>query len=153
MQENITHTRKPAFRQGLMFGIPLGIFFVVCAVILDLTQRGVVSSTLILTGIGALIVAILGCLLAGVRASRQTGRIGTGALAGLWAGLISSVITGASNVVFFAVTHAGAYQILLALALVELEYGVLAAVFGLGIGALGSLIGKPRMSHLVKTSS
>src|SRR5438270_6278364 len=97
MQKQFTRTGNPAFRQGLLFGLLLGLFSIVLNVLLSLAGLstwfiGAIESTF--TGIGTfmsivgLIVAILAYLFAGRRASQHTDQVGTGALAGLWTGLI-----------------------------------------------------------------
>lgn len=151
MQGNSTRTGNPAFRQGLLFGITLGIFFIVFNVTkvgtllagaLNLSSTG----TGALISIVALIAAILAYLFAGIRASQQTGGVGTGALAGLWTGLISSVITWVDTLVFFYATHGGANQLLFQIAIFGTLSIALALVLGTGIGAIGGLVGKRRAS-------
>src|SRR5947209_16316716 len=102
MQMNTTLTGNPAFRQGLLFGLLLALFSIVLNVILSLAGLstlflGAIMMTFTsigyLTSIVGLIVAILAYLATGRRAAQQTGRVGTGALAGLWTGFISAVIT------------------------------------------------------------
>jgi hypothetical protein len=167
MQKHVTRTGKLAFRQGLMYGLSLGIFFIVCNVILSFAKSGtflaggiyVYSSTSTgnstLFSIGGPLVIILVYLLAGLRASRQTGRVAAGTLAGLWTGLISAVITDVYAIVFlFASTSLGQNtqggQLLSDFAILSALSGifglVLALVLGIGIGALGGLIGKRRAS-------
>ena len=152
MQTNATRTGNPAFRQGLLFGLLLGIFSIVFNVILSLARLsplfiGAIETTF--TGIGllisivGLIVAILAYLLAGMRASQQTGRVGTGALAGLWTGLISAVITWLYAFVYYATSPPPTtypFSVLLLLsAILSIPVTLL---FGAGIGALGSLLRK-----------
>ena len=85
MQKQFTWTGKPAFRQGLLFGILLGLFSIVLNVMLSLAGLstlfiGAIETTFtgsgLLISIVGLIVAILAYLLAGMRASQQTGRVG-----------------------------------------------------------------------------
>jgi hypothetical protein len=150
MQTNTTRTGNPAFRQGLLFGILLGLFSIVFNVILSLARlstlfNGAIQITF--TGIGylisivGLIVAILAYLIAGRRASQQTGRVGTGALAGLWTGLIGAVITWGYAFVFFATSPTNAPQLsgLILSAIVSIA---LTLLFGAGIGTPGGLLRK-----------
>jgi len=111
MQKQFTWTGNPAFRQGLLFGILLGLFPIVLNVMLSLAGLstlfiGALETTF--TGIGhfisivSLIVTILAYLLAGRCASQHTGKLGTGALAGLGTALIGAVITLRYVCVFYA---------------------------------------------------
>jgi hypothetical protein len=79
MQNVLSRVRNPALRQGLIFGIILGI---------ALLAISFISSGLTFT----LILCLLAAFIAGMRASQETGRITTGTLAGLWTGLIGIFI-------------------------------------------------------------
>jgi len=153
MQTPFTRPGNPAFRQGLLFGILLGLFSIVLNVILSLAGLstlfiGAIEFTFTgignLISIGDLIVAILAYLLAGRRASQQTGQVGTGALAGLWTGLIGAVITWMYAFVFYATkgpspTTAPPLSVMVLNALLSIAVTLL---FGAGIGALGGLLRK-----------
>ena len=151
MQTNATRTRNPAFRQGLLFGILLGIFYIVFNVILSIAKLSTLFIGAIVlenTGSGllislvALIVAILAYLSAGRRASQQTGRVGTGVLAGLWTALIGAVIKWVYALVFFATAPTIAAPPLSEMVLSAILSIALTLPFGAGIGALGGLLRK-----------
>ena len=159
MQTNATRSGNPAFRQGLLFGLLLGLFSIVFNVILSLAGLsplfiGAIETTFTGSGlvisIVGLIVAILAYLLAGRRASQQTDRVGTGALAGLWTGLISAVITWVYALVFYATPAATAEHLSASSDYPGLSTFVISGIlsitvtllFGAGIGALGSLLRK-----------
>ena len=153
MQKQFTRTGNPGFRQGLLFGILLGLFPIVFNVILSLAGLstlfiGALETTF--TGIGhfisivSLIVTILAYLLAGRRASQHTGQVGTGALAGLWTALIGAVITLMYVFVFYATkgpspTIAPPLSAMVFNAILSIPVTLL---FGAGIGALGGLLRK-----------
>jgi len=153
MQKQFTRTGNPGFRQGLLFGILLGLFPIVFNVILSLAGLstlfiGALETTF--TGIGhfisivSLIVTILAYLLAGRRASQHTGKLGTGALAGLWTALIGAVITLMYVFVFYATkgpspTIAPPLSAMVFNAILSIPVTLL---FGAGIGALGGLLRK-----------
>src|SRR5256714_6150395 len=151
MQKQFTRTGNPAFRQGLLFGILLGLFSIFLNVMLSLAGLstlfiGAIETTF--TGIGhfisivSLIVTILAYLLAGRRASQHTGKLGTGALAGLWTALIGAVITLMYVFVFYATkgpspTIAPPLSAMVFNAILSIPVTLL---FGAGIGALGGLL-------------
>jgi hypothetical protein len=79
MQNALARVRNPALRQGLIYGIILGIILV--------------GLNFFITGLIFIVgLTILAALIAGMRASRETGRLTTGTLAGLWTGLIGTLI-------------------------------------------------------------
>lgn len=79
MQNMLARVRNPALRQGLLFGIVLGVILV--------GLNFVISGLIIIVGL-----TILAALIAGMRASRETGKLTTGTLAGLWTGLFGTLI-------------------------------------------------------------
>ena len=79
MQNALARVRNPALRQGLIFGIILGVILV--------GLNFVITGLIFIVGL-----TILAALIAGMRASRETGRLTTGTLAGLWTGLIGTLI-------------------------------------------------------------
>lgn len=79
MQNVLARVRNPALRQGLIFGIVLGVILV--------GLNFIISGLIFIVGL-----TILAALIAGMRASRETGRLTTGTLAGLWTGLFGTVI-------------------------------------------------------------
>jgi hypothetical protein len=163
MQKQETGTGRAAFRQGLLYGLGLGVFFIICNVILSFAKSGtflaggIYSYMSTSTGngalfsIGGLLVQIVVFLLVGLRAAQLTGRVATGALAGLWTGLISAVITDAYAIVSLFVSispgqNTLAQQLSSEFGIITIVFAifgiVLALVIGLAIGALGGLIGK-----------
>ena len=170
MQKNVTQTGKPAFRQGLLFGLSLGIFFIICNVILSFAKSG----TLLAGGIylytppstgnvalftsGGLLVPILVYLVAGLRASQQTGRVAIGTLAGLWTGLISAGMTFVYTIIFLFASgpfsqYSQSGELFDILAPIVSILGIALAVgLGAGLGALGGLIGKHRASPPIQPS-
>jgi hypothetical protein len=80
MQNALARVRNPALRQGLIFGIILGV------ILLAVSFIGFNNLTF------TLILCLLAAFIAGMRASQETGRITTGTLAGLWTGLIGTFI-------------------------------------------------------------
>ena len=151
MQTNSTPTGNPAFRQGLLFGILLGIFTIIYNAILSLAGLSTLfigAIMLVYTGSGFLIsmvgfiVAILAYVVAGMRATKQTGRVGTAALAGLWTALIGAVITWVYALLFYATTPAIAAPPLSEMVLDAILSIALTMLFGAVIGALGGLFRK-----------
>jgi NADH:ubiquinone oxidoreductase subunit 6 (subunit J) len=79
MQNVLSKVRNPALRQGLIFGIILGIILV---------GLNFIFSGLIIIAV----LTLLAAFIAGMRASQETGRTTTGTIAGLWTGLIGLLI-------------------------------------------------------------
>jgi hypothetical protein len=80
MQNALARVRNPALRQGLVFGIILGL------ILLAISFIGFSNFSI------TLILCLLAAFLAGFRASQGTGRMVTGSFAGLWTGLIGTFI-------------------------------------------------------------
>jgi hypothetical protein len=149
---NTTRPGNLAFRQGLLFGLLLALFTIVFNVILSLAGLSTLFLGAIMmtfTGIGhltsivGLIVAILAYLVAGKRAAQQTGRVGTGALAGLWTGLISAVITWLYAFVYYATSPPPTTYPFSGLLLLSAILSIaVTLLFGAGIGALGGFLRK-----------
>jgi hypothetical protein len=79
MQNVLARVRNPALRQGLIFGIILGI--------------ALVGLNFIISGLFIIaILTLLAAFIAGMRASQETGRMTTGTLSGLWTGVIGLLI-------------------------------------------------------------
>jgi hypothetical protein len=75
MQNALARVRNPALRQGIFIGIILGVVLV--------------GLSFIIGGLIIIVVlTLIAAYLAGLRASRETGRITTGTFAGLWTGII-----------------------------------------------------------------
>src|SRR5258708_9071888 len=153
------NTRNITFQQGLIFGLILGL---VSAVILLLNTFVISPSG---NGVLALLLSFLVFLLglaayfvAGILASKKTGKVSTGTFAGLWTGAIYGIIGFiVSMVLFFTVNLA---KILDAAKSSTLNpdafrtgaiiggvgfaiFGILFAVgLGAGLGSLGGLICK-----------
>ena len=147
MQTNSTPTRNTAIRQGLLFGILLGLFNIVFNVILSFTGlstlfigtiRFVYTGSGLLISIVGFIVALLAYLVAGMRATQQTGRVGTGALAGLWTALIGAVITWVFALIFYVAPTISAPPFS-AMVLDAILSIALTMLFGAVIGALGGV--------------
>jgi uncharacterized membrane protein len=94
MQNVTARTGNPALREGLTFGIGLGVVETILSIIDQYARLGLIMTLI------ELIVAVVAFWLAGSRASRQTGSVGTGAVAGLLTGLISAIITFAISMIF-----------------------------------------------------
>src|SRR5260370_17040198 len=86
MQDGVLLTGHPALREGLVFGVMLGIISFGTNLLHNFLDSNILISII---GVLFLIITIVLNLLAGVRASRQTGRVRTGALAVLIMYLIS----------------------------------------------------------------
>jgi uncharacterized membrane protein YeaQ/YmgE (transglycosylase-associated protein family) len=88
---------------------------------------------------------IISLLIVGALAGKHTGKIVTGTLSGLWAGMVGSVIT---TVTFFTLLMPSYYgysnsMSMMAANLTYMIFLVLAALgIGTGLGALGGLIGQ-----------
>ncbi len=93
---------NPSVRQGAIVGVVLGIIFAIVSLISSFTSLGAAGTIL---GYVLLLVGLVGFGYAGYRASTITGRIGSGAIAGLMAGLISYVISAIVSIILaFALT-------------------------------------------------
>ena len=151
MQDGVSLTGHPALREGLVFGVILGIISFAA----DLLHNFLNSNTLIsMIGVLFLIITIALNLLAGVRASQQTGRVGTGALAGLIMQLMSSLLGVISILtelfvfnsqlhrLFQSLSPAAASDMAQQFITVQIIYTVVVLVIGAVIGAIGGLIGR-----------
>lgn len=146
---------RPALRYGIIFGIILAVVVIAYSFI-----SGILGSlgTIVLFAI----YFIFG-LLAGRRASMQTGKVTTGVLAGLLAGVVSSVITSIISIIL-TVVNIDAYRqsfqqaanqqhlhitytnaLVIQTVLLDALFGlVLAALISMAGGALGGYLGKGR---------
>jgi hypothetical protein len=147
---------NPAMREGLTFGVVLGVIFVVQRIL-------TLTTSVSFTGFIVLILAIGAYVWAGIRASGETGKVSTGLLAGLWTGLFSSLIDLVGSLILAAAfigrmratieaalrqagspLHVTTGMVIL-FTVVGLVFGTIGGVlFGLGFGALGGAIGKGR---------
>jgi hypothetical protein len=158
MQGSALRQGHPALREGLVFGIILGIFELVSG----LLQNFVVPHNLYtFFSVMLLTLTIALILLAGVRASQHTGRVSTGALAGLIVELTSSVFgiinTLADIFVFDTFLHRGFLEAtsgqaqqfntnsFVIFVIIGIIIGfVIFPVLGAVIGTIGGLIGRRR---------
>jgi hypothetical protein len=91
MQNLLARVGNPALRQGLIFGIILGIALLALSIVVG-------GSLIIIVAL-----CLLAAILAGRRASQETGRITTGTLAGLWTGLFGILIPDIISFVFLLI--------------------------------------------------
>jgi hypothetical protein len=170
MQERniVRRTGVPALKYGILFGILLGAFQVVLTYLTNYLNLGSFAFFITIAGI---VVALIVYLLAGIRASQETGRMGTGAFAGLWTGVVSAIIgfLGALLLAYLnlatlrrqaaAAAQSAAHQVhqsipvttdqlLISTAVVTGLVGlVFTILLGLIIGAIGGAIGRGRTSR------
>jgi hypothetical protein len=88
MLGNASHTGHPALREGLIFGTISGILEIVSGLLQGVAGLHILNTV---SSVLFLILFIAFNLQAGVRASQQTGRVSTGAYAGLIVELTSAV--------------------------------------------------------------
>lgn len=150
MQNVLARVRNPALRQGLTLGIILGIILI--------ALNFIVSGLII---IAALVIGA--ALIAGMRASQGTGRIITGAIAGLWAGFFGTLILSIFSVGFILLnidavrknSQAAAdqqhlhviytnSQIITSYLVIYLIIMVLGVLLGVSGGAVGGSLGRRR---------
>lgn len=91
MAKIFARIQRPSLRQGLLFGIILGVVEIAYGFFASFVTQAEFQSVL---GTVALALFLLFGFLAGQRASKETGKLGSGVMAGLWAGLIGSFIDG-----------------------------------------------------------
>lgn len=169
MQQTATSTRggSPAVRQGLLFGVIVGVVQAIIGLISTAVNLGTAG---IIFTILSILVALVGYFLAGMRAAQQTGKVPTGLLAGLLTGLVSSIISFAVTLIITLVTidsiRAAAQKaadqqhlnfqytntLILTGAVVAgvLVIGV-AVVVGLAVGSIGGAVGKSRANIPVES--
>ncbi|HJT56029.1 MAG TPA: hypothetical protein VJ761_06015, partial [Ktedonobacteraceae bacterium] len=87
--QGITKIGYPSLRQGLIFGSTLGV----ACILLDFASYLPIVGGLLglLTFYILLLFFFVFCLLAGKRASKVTGKIRTGTIAGLWTSFIADI--------------------------------------------------------------
>ena len=91
MQTNQVPVRRgrPSIQQGLIFGVIVGIVFAINTLLTNFANIGATA------GLISILLFLVGLFLyaaAGFRASAQTGKVGTGTIAGLLAGVIGGII-------------------------------------------------------------
>ena len=149
MQANASRPSHPALREGLVFGVISGII----AIPVNLLQNLHISDLLgNILGVLFLMVLIALNWLSGVRASQWTGRVGTGALAGVLmelVGFLFGAILTLTRIFVVAtplhqmLSHATAGPVLQFITLSGIGFvGYL--LLGALIGAMGGLIGRGR---------
>jgi hypothetical protein len=164
MQEQVTARRGGAafiWKWGAIAGVTLGVI----QILLSLLSLGLLKT------IFDLLVWLIGFFLLGLAASRQTGRVGTGALVGLVTGLIGGLIavlfgiiqitTNAPQITQAAQTAQQQGQSissseLRTIAIVGIVIGLIVTVaielgLGAGIGALGGLVGRRQATSVAST--
>ncbi len=139
---------KAALRWGLIIGLLHGI---VSSLLTALAATILIKVSGLLTLLSILIASIF-FLLAGFFASRQTRKIASGTLAGLWAGFISRILSTILvvlfNIFFLLPRHPQTGMSAISVARLgpllglELLYLALDLGLGVGFGALGGLPGK-----------
>lgn len=150
---------NPALRQGLIFGVILGILQVIYSFVANFVNLGSIS-TVIVFGLYLVLP-----LVAALRSTPQTGRLTTGLLTGLLAGFLGSFINALVAFVSALINIDAVVQstiaaaksqnvkdtsvytpnlILTVLAVTLLFIIVLASLVGLAGGALGGVIGRNR---------
>lgn len=153
MQTASTRTSSPALKQGLIFGLILGVAEVLISLLGRVATLGIITSIL------SYLLYIGLPLVAGLRASPQTGRVSTGLLAGLWTGLFGSIIASIYTIIAFflnidairSAAQKASPNVRLTdnLLLIGIVVGVVfiiivATLIGLGMGAIGGAIGRRR---------
>src|SRR5579883_1970559 len=91
MAKIFARIQRPSLRYGLMFGLLLGVAQIVYAFATSFITDANVQAYL--STISLALFLVFG-ILAGRRAAQETGKLGTGVLAGLWAGLVGAALEG-----------------------------------------------------------
>jgi hypothetical protein len=149
---------KPALRSGAIIGIALGIIHSVITIMVTQMNTGSQntygsssgpSPTTTILYLLTPLIWIIGFLIAGAWASKDTGKISTGSLAGLFAGTFGGVIAGLGQVVATGIAinqqsyNPGGSNLLLFSGFAAMFYVMALAIgAGAGLGALGGLIGQ-----------
>ena len=146
---------KFAFRQGAIYGVGLGVI----GIIISLIARAVPAIAFV-----SWIIDVVVFILVGMFSAQKTGRVATGTIAGLWAGLISGIISLIWGIISLFTISASQYnqaaqrvasqghmsqQAMMTTLIVA---GIIGLIVGLGIdlgigagfGAIGGVIGKNR---------
>lgn len=146
----------PALRWGGIFGGAAAALVVVHALLADLVLDPTIAMT-ILSGAGFFLIYLVLFFMAGALASRETGLVRTGTLAGLFASIVSggvSALAGTFDLVRQPLQDPpppdgaispGHYYTVLALITIAVALVVLLIFtgFGAGFGALGGVAGRP----------
>lgn len=89
MTKIFARIRRPSLRYGLIFGLILGVVQIAYGYAASFITSA--SAQSLLSTIGLALFLVFG-FLAGQRAARETGKLGTGVLSGIWTGVIGSLI-------------------------------------------------------------
>lgn len=148
--------RRIAFRQGLLFGGGLGIVALllnISIILVPFARTYFFSPTFLFSGSSAFIylLAFVAFFFAGWRATRQTGRVDIGGLAGFWAGLVSGGVVLVIDLVLLVYSLTSSGPAFSRSSLLTLSFtfvflagrdAILALLAGTGLGALGGFIGR-----------
>ncbi len=140
------HSGRTALIYGVLVGLGLGI--IESAIIVYVNSHLIVNSLIVLSIPFSLILWIMGLLVIGTLASKRTGRVSTGTLAGLWTGLVGGAMTTASWFMMLVIQQSHSYYYGSNIAEIVLDLTALIILFlailgiGTGLGALGGLIGQ-----------
>jgi hypothetical protein len=153
-----------AFRIGLLFGIILAVIMIAFNFAEQFAKDVIGRGGLILT-ILTIIISLAAYFFAGFRASSQSGKVSTGLLAGMWTGIISSLVNGIASVLLTIpnlpeLTRTANQAIIDSGAQTDIRYTettmlaltiggtflllLLASAIALGVGAIGGAAGKSR---------
>ncbi|HEX6796478.1 MAG TPA: hypothetical protein VF116_02050 [Ktedonobacterales bacterium] len=159
----------PAMKWGIIFGIVIGALSLINVLLrfAMLGARSFATGSPFFGGFGCLfsLIGLALLFISGILAARESGKVGTGAIAGLIAGLIGGVVSAIVTIVavlsvpfsyFVEAAHRGARGSALTpgqihniaqIALVVIIIAEIVAIgveggIGAGLGALGGLIGK-----------
>lgn len=156
-----TTSGRPALRYGSLFGLGLAVLLIAHAFFRQATGFGGGA-------VVTFVAALAAYFFAGILAARQTGKVSTGLVAGLFVGLISSLLDGIVTFILFIGDSARIDRLVAqAQARVDQQGGnfhftrglliaftaggialvvVIALLIGLGVGAIGGAVGKNRAS-------
>ncbi len=96
----VVSSRKVAFRYGLIFGLIQAAI----AIVVSLLSKFVLSSNtgaMLVLNVIVFLTGLAAYFIAGMLASRQTGKVSTGTISGLWTGVFSGILGCIVNIVLF----------------------------------------------------
>ncbi len=151
---------RPALNQGIIFGAIVGVILIVYLLLNYIVYNATLT---LIVGIASFLVELGLYAFAGYRASAQTGRTGTGAIAGLYTGLIGGLIGAITATILLFVfvdtariraqgliTDPAAKQIytnsfVITTGVIAILIGLALAIgYGAGLGAIGGVLGRRR---------
>ena len=157
MQSALMKISNVALREGVYFGVILGIVQVIVYYVGSYTILSFIVPFLLI------ITELVVYLMAGIQASKQTGRIIVGTLAGLWTGIFNSAIFAIFSFVYTLLSidlirnslqttanrsHQNIHytnQMVIQIDLTGILFTVvLSLVFGTALGAVGGIFGRGR---------